>query len=47
MQFYFREFCGKEFFNSVGPGRWSGKAERNLSWPPHFCILRWSDRQWK
>ena len=28
-----------------GPPSGRGKAERNLSWPSHFCILRRSDRQ--
>ena len=31
--------------NSGGPPSGRGKAERNLSWPSHFCILTWSDRQ--
>jgi hypothetical protein len=30
-----------------GPPGGRGTAERNLSWPGHFCILRWSDRQRK
>src|ERR1035441_2484468 len=33
------------FSTAEGPAGGRGKAERNLSWPPYFCILRWSDRQ--
>jgi len=29
-QFYFCEFHGEEFFNSVGPGRWSGQSGKEL-----------------
>src|ERR1035437_6098561 len=35
------------FSTAESPAGGRGKAERNLSWPPYFCILRWSDRQWK
>ena len=27
---YFCEFLGREFFNSVGPGRWSGQSGKEL-----------------
>jgi len=41
-------FCpGGPFLNSKGPGRWSGQSGKELVWLRHFCILRWSDRQWK
>ena len=30
MRFYFCEFRGKEFFNSKGPGRWSGQSGKEL-----------------
>ena len=30
VQFYFCEFRAKEFFNSVGPGRWSGQSGKEL-----------------
>jgi hypothetical protein len=32
---------------SVGPGRRSRQAERNLCWPSHFCILRRGDKRRK